>query len=162
MDHNKVLEILKKFDASKTVSLSYKVGDSELTLKKEGAFVAKSVPVQAAPMMAASPIAPVTQAAAPTSSSAPATESTSTKTTDANLIEVKSPIVGTFYRQPSPDAPPFVEVGTKINKGSALCILEAMKMMNTLEAEVDGVVEKVLVDSGDLVEFEQPLFLIRI
>ncbi len=160
MDQKNVLEILKKFDESKAVSLTYKVGDAELSLKKEGAFVAKGAPVtvsQAAPVIAASPVAPSASPA-----SAPASESTSPKATDANLIEVKSPIVGTFYRQPSPDAPPFVEVGTKVSKGSALCILEAMKMMNTLESEFDGVIEKVLVDSGDLVEFEQPLFLIRV
>ncbi len=160
MDQNNVLEILKKFDASKSVYLSYKEGDSELTLKKEGAFVAKSAPVMAAPpqMMQAAPVAP---ASAPAATSTPATEA-SPKASDANLVEVKSPIVGTFYRTPSPDAPPFVEVGTKVKKGSALCILEAMKMMNTLEAEVDGVIEKVLVDAGDLVEFDQPLFLIRV
>ncbi len=160
MDQKNVLEILKKFDESKAVSLTYKVGDAELTLKKEGAFVAKGAPIHAAaPMMAT---APVVQPAAPVAASAPATEAATPKASDANLVEVKSPIVGTFYRTPSPDAPPFVEVGTKVSKGTALCILEAMKMMNTLESEVDGVIEKVLVNSGDLVEFDQPLFLVRV
>ena len=76
-------------------------------------------------------------------------------------VAIKSPIVGTFYRSPSPDAPPYVDVGKTVKKGQPLCILEAMKMMNTLEAEFDCVVEKVLVSNGDLVEFDQPLFMVR-
>jgi len=81
---------------------------------------------------------------------------------DANLVTVKSPIVGSFYRSPSPDAPAYVDKGSKVSKGQPLCILEAMKMMNTLECEYDGTVEEILAVNGDLVEFDQPLFLIRI
>ena len=79
----------------------------------------------------------------------------------ATGTEVKSPLIGTFYRSPSPDAPSYVEVGTVVKKGQPLCILEAMKMMNTLEAEFDGVVEEILVQNGDLVEFDQPIFIIK-
>ena len=82
--------------------------------------------------------------------------------TDANLVTVKSPIVGSFYRSPSPDAPAYVEKGSKVSKGQPLCILEAMKMMNTLECEYDGIIEEILAANGDLVEFDQPLFTIRI
>ena len=82
--------------------------------------------------------------------------------TDPNLVTVKSPIVGSFYRSPSPDAPAYVDKGSKVSKGQPLCILEAMKMMNTLECEYDGTVEEILAVNGDLVEFDQPLFLIRI
>ena len=82
--------------------------------------------------------------------------------TDANLVTVKSPIVGSFYRSPSPDAPAYVEKGAKVSKGQPLCILEAMKMMNTLECEYDGTIEEILAVNGDLVEFDQPLFIIRI
>ena len=82
--------------------------------------------------------------------------------TDANLVTVKSPIVGSFYRSPSPDAPAYVDKGSKVSKGQPLCILEAMKMMNTLECEYDGVIEEILAANGDLVEFDQPLFTIRI
>ena len=82
--------------------------------------------------------------------------------TDANLVTVKSPIVGSFYRSPSPDAPAYVDKGSKVSKGQPLCILEAMKMMNTLECEYDGTVEEILAANGDLVEFDQPLFTIRI
>ncbi|MGI5089718.1 acetyl-CoA carboxylase biotin carboxyl carrier protein [Treponema vincentii] len=82
--------------------------------------------------------------------------------TDVNLVTVKSPIVGSFYRSPSPDAPAYVDKGSKVSKGQPLCILEAMKMMNTLECEYDGIIEDILAANGDLVEFDQPLFTIRI
>ncbi len=77
------------------------------------------------------------------------------------LITVTSPIVGTFYRSPSPEAAPFVEVGSNVNKGQVLCIVEAMKLMNEIESEVNGVVVKVLVENGQPVEYGEPLFLIE-
>jgi acetyl-CoA carboxylase biotin carboxyl carrier protein len=77
------------------------------------------------------------------------------------LVTVTSPIVGTFYRSPSPDAQPFVDTGQKIKKGQVLCIIEAMKLMNEIESEVDGVVVKGLVDNGQPVEYGEPLFLIE-
>ncbi|MBM4136153.1 MAG: acetyl-CoA carboxylase biotin carboxyl carrier protein [Nitrospira sp.] len=77
------------------------------------------------------------------------------------LITVTSPIVGTFYRAPSPDADPFVEVGLKVKKGQVLCIIEAMKLMNEIESEVDGIVVKGLVENGQPVEYGEPLFLIE-
>ena len=76
------------------------------------------------------------------------------------LVDVKSPMVGTFYRAPAPEAPPYVEVGTRVGKGQTLCILEAMKLMNELESEVEGVVREVLVDNADPVEYGQVLFRI--
>lgn len=80
----------------------------------------------------------------------------------SNLFEIKSPMVGTFYRAPSPDAPPFVEVGQSIRKGQVLCIIEAMKLMNQIESEVSGTIEKILVENGKPVEFGQPLFLVKV
>lgn len=77
------------------------------------------------------------------------------------LVTVTSPIVGTFYRSPSPDAPPFVDVGTKVKKGQVLCIIEAMKLMNEIESDVDGVVVRILVENGQPVEYGEPLFLIE-
>ncbi len=77
------------------------------------------------------------------------------------LITVTSPIVGTFYRSPSPDAPPFIEVGLRIKKGQVLCIIEAMKLMNEIESEIDGIVVKALVENGQPVEYGEPLFLIE-
>jgi acetyl-CoA carboxylase biotin carboxyl carrier protein len=80
---------------------------------------------------------------------------------ETRLITVTSPIVGTFYRASSPEADPFVEVGSKIKKGQVLCIVEAMKLMNEIESEVDGIVIKVLVENGQPVEYGEPLFLIE-
>ena len=73
---------------------------------------------------------------------------------------VKSPMVGTFYRSPSPDAPPFVEEGQQVRAGDVLCIIEAMKMMNQIEADKSGVIQSILADNGEPVEFDQPLFII--
>ena len=84
----------------------------------------------------------------------------SAKTEDLNHIIVKSPIIGTFYRKPSPDKPAFVEVGKNIAEGDVLCVIEAMKLFNEIESEVSGKIVKILVDDQSPVEFDQPLFLI--
>ncbi len=81
---------------------------------------------------------------------------------DSGLYEIKSPIVGTFYKAPSPDSLPFVEVGEKISVGTTLCIIEAMKLMNEIESDVNGTVAKVFVENGSAVEYGQPLFLIKV
>jgi len=81
---------------------------------------------------------------------------------DSNVISVRAPLIGTFYRAPSPHAAPFVEVGTVVKKGMTLCIIEAMKVMNEIKAECDGTVKKILVENGSPVEFGQVLFLIGI
>lgn len=108
----------------------------------------------AAPMPATSVAAP---AAAPASPAGPAKEET---LENSKYIEVKSPMIGTFYRKPSPDKPTFVEVGDTIKPGDVVCIIEAMKLFNEIEAEISGKVVKVLVDDSSPVEYDQPLFLI--
>ena len=79
---------------------------------------------------------------------------------DSSYITIKSPIIGTFYRKPSPDKPNFVEVGDSISEGSVLCVIEAMKLFNDIESEVSGKIVKILVDDSSPVEFDQPLFLV--
>ena len=94
----------------------------------------------------------------------PVQTETSDKVTEpenSNLITVKSPIIGTFYRKPSPDKDNFVEVGDSVSVGQALCVIEAMKLFNEIESEVSGKIIKVLVDDAEPVEFDQPLFLIE-
>lgn len=81
--------------------------------------------------------------------------------TDEHLVSVESPIVGTFYKKPSPDADPFVEVGSRVKAGDTLCIVEAMKLMNEIEAPVSGVIEKVLLSDGQVVEYGEVLFKIK-
>ena len=79
---------------------------------------------------------------------------------DSSYITIKSPIIGTFYRKPSPDKPNFVEVGHSISEGTVLCVIEAMKLFNDIESEVSGKIVKILVDDSSPVEFDQPLFLV--
>lgn len=107
--------------------------------------------VQAAPV-AAAPV-PTPEAAAPEQPKAPVEDT-------SKYIEVKSPMIGTFYRRPSPDKPNFVEVGDEIKSGDVICIIEAMKLFNEIEAEVTGKVVKILVDDSSPVEYDQPLFLV--
>lgn len=80
---------------------------------------------------------------------------------EENLVTITSPIVGIFYRSPSPDASPFVEEGSNVKKGQVLCIVEAMKLMNEIESDIDGIVRKILVENGQPVEYGEPLFLIE-
>ncbi|MBN2662035.1 MAG: acetyl-CoA carboxylase biotin carboxyl carrier protein [Bacteroidales bacterium] len=90
------------------------------------------------------------------------TVNTDTKTPERNnFLSIKSPIVGTFYRKPNPESPTFVEVGQKINKGDVVCIVEAMKLFNEIEAEISGEITEILVEDGQPVEFDQPLFLVK-
>lgn len=96
--------------------------------------------------------------AAPLPVPAPATAATATASGDPNLIIVKSPMVGTFYRAPAPDAEPFVAVGSAVKKGQVLCIIEAMKILNEIESEYTGAVVKIHVENGAPVEYGQPLF----
>lgn len=107
--------------------------------------------VQAAPVAAAAP--------APAPAATPAPAPTPAEDT-SNLIEVKSPMIGTFYRRPSPDKDVFAEVGDVIKPGDTVCVIEAMKLFNEIEAEVQGKIVKVLVDDNSPVEYDQPLFLI--
>jgi acetyl-CoA carboxylase biotin carboxyl carrier protein len=78
-----------------------------------------------------------------------------------NLIEIKSPMVGTFYKAPSPEAEPYVNIGSEIKQGMVLCIIEAMKLMNEIESEISGKIVKILVENGQAVEYDQPLFLVE-
>lgn len=110
---------------------------------------------------APAPTAPRESAPPPAAAPGPAAESAPVAAPKSNLIDIKSPMVGTFYRAPAPEAPPYVEVGSRVSKGQTLCILEAMKLMNELECEVAGTVREVLSDNGEPVEYGQVLFRIE-
>ncbi len=133
---------------TKDVKITIKTGTEDS--KTETTFV-QQIPVsQPVPQVAA----PVPAAAAPTAPAADKTED------ESKYITIKSPIIGTFYRKPSPDKPVFVEVGSTISEGDVLCVIEAMKLFNEIEAEVSGKIVKILVDDSSPVEFDQPLFLV--
>ena len=120
--------------------------------------------ILAAPALPAAPVAPALSAASSASaapSAASAAGAAPAAAPASNLVDVKSPMVGTFYRAPAPEAPPYVEIGSTVKKGQTLCILEAMKLMNELESEVDGIVREVLVENSDPVEYGQVLFRIE-
>jgi acetyl-CoA carboxylase biotin carboxyl carrier protein len=126
--------------------------------------IAKSPPVTVsaaagAALPAAMPAAPAA-AAAPEPAAAAAPEPAAEQEPDSGLAEVLSPMVGTFYRAPAPDAPPYIEPGDRVEKGQTVCILEAMKLMNELEAEVSGTVREICVENAEPVEFGQVLFRI--
>ena len=138
----------------KLIELVEESGITELEVQEEEGTVRIS---RAAPAVAPAAIqyaaAPVAPAAAPAAAPAPAAE--------VSGHQVRSPMVGTFYRSPSPEAKAFVEVGQTVKVGDALCIVEAMKMMNRIEADKAGVVKAILVNDGEAVEFDQPLIVIE-
>ena len=123
--------------------------------------VTSVVPHAAGPVPAPSPVAGAEVAVPAPAPAAAAEPAEVAEAAPSNLVEVTSPMVGTFYRAPAPEAPPYVEVGTHVKKGQTLCILEAMKLMNELEAEVDGVIREILVENAEPVEYGQVLFRIE-
>ncbi|HEZ4952642.1 TPA: acetyl-CoA carboxylase biotin carboxyl carrier protein [Neisseria meningitidis] len=128
------------------------IAEIEVTEGEEKVRITRTI--AAAPVYAA-PVPAVTPAAAPVAASAPAAPA-ARDLSDAQ----KSPMVGTFYRAPGPNAAPFVEVGQQVKAGDTLCIIEAMKLMNEIEAEKSGTVKEILVENGTPVEFGEPLFII--
>ncbi len=146
----KLIEIVSKSDVSE---INLKQGEEELKITREKAVAQSVQTVIAAPVAAPAP-APVQVAPAATS---PAAAPSAPAAPDAAKL-MKSPMVGTFYRSASPTAAPFVEEGTSVKEGDTLCIIEAMKMMNQIQADRSGVIKKILVENGSTVEFDQPLF----
>ncbi len=138
---------LETDDFKITIKTGLETGKSETTYIQQ---------LPAAPVAQAA-AAPVAQAAAP---AAPAETAAPAASEDSKYITIKSPIIGTFYRKPSPDKPMFVEVGDTVNTGDVLCVIEAMKLFNEIESEISGKIVKILVDDSSPVEFDQPLFLV--
>ena len=152
----KEIQNLIKFVAkSGAREVSLEMEKIKLTIKA-GPLEPKTTPPQ--PL----PVAPtIIETALPVQAVEAAPKQEETKSTeDSKYIEIKSPIIGTFYRKPSPDKPSFVEVGDSISEGSVLCVIEAMKLFNEIESDISGTIVKVLVEDSTPVEFDQPLFLI--
>jgi acetyl-CoA carboxylase biotin carboxyl carrier protein len=145
----KLIEIVSKSDVSE---INLKQGEEELKITREKAVAQSVQTVISAPVAApvVAQAAPAAAAPAPAPAAAPAAP-------DAAKL-MKSPMVGTFYRSASPTAAPFVEEGASVKEGDTLCIIEAMKMMNQIQADRSGVIKKILVENGSAVEFDQPLF----
>lgn len=156
MDIKLIKDILKLISASDVNEVAIEEGDFKIRVKKSADIEQQITYTQAAAPVAAAP-APAAPAAAPAAAASAPQEK---KEAPAKGEIVKSPIVGTFYQAPSPDADPFVKVGDKISEGQTLCIVEAMKIMNEIEAEFAGTIEEILVKDGQAVEFDQPLFVV--
>jgi len=134
-------------------------GDERLRIRREPPTVAApAAPAAMVPMSPHFTAAPAAAAAAP---SPPAAAPAAPAESGHPAVYITSPFVGTFYRSPSPEAPPFVEIGQRVKKGQVLCIIEAMKLMNEIEAELDGSIVACLAENGQPVEYGEPLFQIR-
>jgi len=157
MDLKEIQNLIKFVSNSGVAEVKLETGDIKITIKTTVEGNSHEVTyVQQAPVqqqLAQAPVAPITPLA-PVAPSAPAADDNS------KYVTIKSPMIGTFYRKPAPDKPVFVEVGGTINKGDVLCVVEAMKLFNEIEAEISGKIVKILVDDMSPVEFDQPLFLV--
>ncbi len=157
MNLNEIQDLIKFVAKSGVTEVEIEQKDFKITIKSEIKRSESPIIVQAAApaaQMIAAPAAAAAPVAAPVAESAPAASE------DSKYITVKSPMIGTFYRSAGPDKEPFISVGKSINKGETVCIIEAMKLFNEIEAEYSGKIVKVLVDDATPVEYDQPLFLI--
>ncbi|MDZ7805399.1 acetyl-CoA carboxylase biotin carboxyl carrier protein [Thiohalophilus sp.] len=152
MDIRKVKKLIELLEESGVAEIEIKEGEESVRISRTGPN---------APMMMQAPPQPAPAAApAPVPAPAPAAAAESDEPTLPEGHVVKSPMVGTFYRAPSPGASAFVEVGQQVNAGDTLCIIEAMKLLNQIEADKSGTIKAVLVENGQPVEYDEPLFVI--
>jgi len=159
MDFKQIQELIKMINKSNIGELTVEQKDFRVTIRQKEEHVTQVVsgaPIQTAPaQVAASQSAPAYQ---------PAPSSEKPKAADSgtgNLVTIKSPMIGTFYRRSSPDKPNLVDIGSEITPGKVVCIIEAMKLFNEIESEVKGKIVKVLVEDASPVEYDQPLFLVE-
>jgi acetyl-CoA carboxylase biotin carboxyl carrier protein len=156
MDLKEIQNLIKFVSNSGVAEVKLETGDIKITIRTTLEGNTPDITyVQQAPIQQALPQAVAAPQAAPVAPTAAPVADESSK-----YITVKSPIIGTFYRKPSPDKPVFVEVGASVAKGDVLCVIEAMKLFNEIESEVSGKIVKILVDDMSPVEFDQPLFLV--
>jgi len=156
MDLKEIQNLIKFVAKSGATEVKLEVDDFKITIKttaEANQVDTTYVPMPVAGTLQQMPSQPVTPAVI---------VPTPTADTEENVkyVTIKSPIIGTLYRKPSPDKPPFVEVGSTIVKGDVLCVIEAMKLFNEIESEISGKIVKILVDDASPVEFDQPLFLV--
>jgi acetyl-CoA carboxylase biotin carboxyl carrier protein len=157
MDLKEIQNLIKFVSNSGVAEVKLETGDIKITIRTTLEGNSPDITyVQQAPMQQAiaAPAVSAPVAAAPATPASPASDDNS------KYVTIKSPMIGTFYRKPSPDKPVFVEVGSSIGKGDVLCVVEAMKLFNEIEAEISGKIVKILVDDMSPVEFDQPLFLV--
>jgi acetyl-CoA carboxylase biotin carboxyl carrier protein len=165
LSFNELRDLVAALNQSDVAELTLKSSNFELTLRKQGAVAATTpvaMAIQGATEVPASlpVVQPSTAEPGPPASPAPG-PSAPPPSQSSDLVEITSPMVGTFYRSPAPGEPPFISPGERIRQGQTVCIIEAMKLMNELEAEVSGEVVEILVENAEPVEFGQTLMLVR-
>jgi len=158
MDLKEIQNLIRFVAKSGASEVKLEMEDVKITIKT-GSEKAETTIIQQAPQVS-TPVAVPADPAAPAPKSQEPSEETPQADDSSRYIEIKSPIIGTLYRKPSPDKPPFVKVGDTISAGDTVCIIEAMKLFNEVESEVSGKIVKVLIEDSSPVEFDQPLFLI--
>lgn len=160
MDFKQIQELIKMINKSNIGELTIEQKDFRVTIKQKEEHVTQVLasPAQQAPVYATQP--PVTGNQVGTAAP-PAEKSKTAEAPASNLITIRSPMIGTFYRRSTPDKPNFVEIGDEINVGKVVCIIEAMKLFNEIESEVQGKIVKVLVEDASPVEYDQALFLVE-
>ena len=168
MEFKQIQELVKLINKSQLTELHIEQENFTITIKKEQKAdeQAAITGVQALPVVnQALPYAPPQQAAPPPSPQQPAGDAAvkepAAKADESQLITIKSPMIGTFYRSPAPDKPVFINVGDDVAPGKVVCIIEAMKLFNEVESEISGKIVKILVDDASPVEYDQPLFLVE-
>ena len=160
MDNKEIQNLIKFVAKSGVAEVKLKSGDFAISIKN----LPEQIVTTAAPQVIQHSAAPAAAPQAQATPSEPAAEVPKTQDAtaeDKGMVQIKSPMIGTFYRKPSPDKPVFVNVGDTIKKGDTVCIIEAMKLFNEIESEVSGKIVKVLVDDTTPVEYDQPLFLVE-
>jgi acetyl-CoA carboxylase biotin carboxyl carrier protein len=158
MDFRQIQDLIKMINKSNIGELSIEEGGFKITIKQKKDE--KLVYAQAPAMMAPAPVAQAPVVATPAAAPAVSADKPAAAPKADNLVTIKSPMIGTFYRRPSPDKPLFAEVGDEITPGKVVCIIEAMKLFNEIESEVKGKIVKILVEDASPVEYDQPLFLV--
>ena len=160
MDSKEIQSLIKFVSKSGVNEVSIEQGEFKITIKTDSGpqeqhyIVQNPQQVQQAPVQVAPPVAAAPIAAAPPAETAPDSAA------NGNYVEIKSPMIGTFYRKPSPDKDLFVNIGDTINVGDVICVGEAMKLFNEIESEISGKIVKVLVEDNSPIEYDQPLFLV--
>jgi len=157
MDIREIQNLIKFVAKSGATEVKLEMDDFKITIKttSEGT---ESNYVQHVPV--AQPVQQVVANPTPVAASTPVAPAAQAEEDNSKYVVIKSPMIGTLYRKPAPDKAPFVEVGSTISKGDVVCVVEAMKLFNEIEAEISGKIVKVLVDDSSPVEFDQPLFLV--
>ncbi len=156
MDFKQIQELIKIINRSNIGEISIEENNFKITIKQKEEKIQTVMAAPAVPVVADASAA---TSISPSVNTAPAPPATTVKAD--NLVTIKSPMIGTFYRKTSPDKPALVEVGDEVTPGKVVCIIEAMKLFNEIESEISGTIVKVLVDDASPVEYDQPLFVVE-